>query len=109
MSMSALTIPPCNQSELSSRRNSSRNGIAISTRPSSQRTSFKPKKRWYGDSERSGWFMLKFLLEFPREFCKLRTVHLACPAEWHGLKEIDLARVGIWCAVFQVELLDFLR
>src|SRR6516164_4032961 len=105
--MSALRMPPCSQSEPSSRKNSSRNGISISTNPSSYRTSCKPKKRSYGDSNRSGWFMLEFLLEFRCEFFQLSPVDFSCAAQWHGLEEIDAAWIGIRGAMLQEELLQF--
>src|SRR3989442_487270 len=49
MSISALTTPPCSQSEPSARRNSSRNGSRISTRPFDDVSSARPRNRMYGE------------------------------------------------------------
>src|SRR4029453_5073719 len=101
-------MPPCSQSEPSSRRNSVRNGRRISTDPFSARSSVSPRKRWYGElSNRISSTILR-LHPCSRHRLQCVAIELARRSEWQGVEKKYPAGVSVWGATLEEELLQFL-
>src|SRR6476646_8189701 len=101
-------MPPCSQSEPSSRRNSIRNGRRISTNPFSARSSVRPRKRWYGElSTRISGMALRLHL-CGRHGLQRVAIELARRSERQGIEEKDPPGVGVRGALLEEELIQFL-